>query len=188
MPSSRRSRRIRVLLLLGAVLALAFPLRGQEASLEYQVKAVYLLNFTRYVDWPPHARPASNNPIYICILGRDPFGNDLDAAVQGKRTQGHPIAVRRVTSVQDAAGCHIVFQTQSEWRSQRETVLSLTERGILTVGDSEQFAREGGVIGFVISNETVRFVVNLRARERAGLTISSRMLSLATDLYEPDRR
>lgn len=167
---------------------LASRVRAQDnATLEYQVKAAYLLNFTRYVDWPAHVMPASNSPIYICILGRDPFGPDLDAAVKGKSSQGHPIAVRRIISAQDASGCHVVFQTHAEWRSRRTTILSLTEQGILTVGDSEQFAREGGVIGFVISNETVRFVVNLQARERAGLRISSRMLALATALYETER-
>ncbi len=173
--------------LLVAILVGAPGLAAQDRTpLEYQVKAAYLLNFTRYVQWPAHLAPSESLPVSICVLGQDPFGPDLDAAVLGKTSHGHPVLVRRVDSVQGASGCHIVFVTRETWRDRRETILTLTSRGVLTVGDSEEFARGGGVIGFVLTNETVRFVVNLKARERSGLVISSRVLALATGLFEAD--
>jgi hypothetical protein len=176
-------------LLVAGVLSLPFSSRAQgqteAASLEYQVKAAYLLNFTRYVEWPGRTLPP-DTPLEICVLGDDPFGSALDQAIRGRRTQGREIAIRRIQSEQNAQACHLVFLTDESWGRRRDAVGSLTRRGILTVGDSDQFVRSGGVIGFVISNETVRFSINLSAMERSGLKISSRMLSLALQLHETE--
>lgn len=152
-------------------------------SLEYQVKAAYLLNFTRYVDWPPDSSGAPGGPMTICVLGRDPFGSVLDATVQGKVTHGRPLLVRRIRSPRNASTCHLVFVSRETWQDQRELLERLSTKGLLTVGETDEFAQEGGVIGFVIQDETVRFVVNAEARDRAGLRISSRMLSLAAAVY-----
>ena len=152
-------------------------------SLEYQVKAAYLLNFTRYVEWPSQAFEAPTDPVKVCVLGQDPFGAVLDATMLGKTAQGRPLAVRRVRSSADAAGCHLVFISRDTWRTLRELPRALRSTGRLTVGESDQFAQAGGVIGFVIQQEAVRFVVNAEARDRAGLRISSRMLSLAAAVY-----
>jgi YfiR/HmsC-like len=156
---------------------------SRGASLEYQVKAAYLLNFTRYVDWPSQVFQAPTDPVRVCVLGQDPFGVVLDATMQGKTTQGRPLAVRRVRSSSGAAGCHLVFISRKTWRTLRELPRALRSAGRLTVGESEEFAQAGGVIGFVIRDEAVRFVVNAEARDRAGLRISSRMLSLAAAVY-----
>lgn len=152
-------------------------------SLEYQVKAAYLLNFTRYVEWPSEAFEATGSPVMICVLGRDPFGSVLDATVLGRTTQGRPVSVRRIKSASEAEGCHIVFVSRDTWRGQMDLTRALRALGVLTVGESDEFAQAGGVIGFVLQNETVRFVVNAAARDRAGLRISSRMLSLAAAVY-----
>ena len=161
---------------------------SRGASLEYQVKAAYLLNFTRYVDWPSQVFQAPTDPVRVCVLGQDPFGVVLDATMQGKTTQGRPLAVRRVRSSSDAAGCHLVFISRETWRTLRELPRTLRSAGRLTVGESEEFAQAGGVIGFVIRDEAVRFVVNAEARDRAGLRISSRMLSLAAAVYGQEAR
>jgi hypothetical protein len=176
-----------------ALLFVGFLALGESArasaqaagSLEYQVKAAYLLNFTRYVEWPGRSLPATA-PLELCILGDDPFGETLDQAIRGRRSQGRTVTVRRVESDEGAFGCHLVFVTDESWNQRRSLVASLTSRGILTVGNSDQFGREGGVIGFVISNETVRFVINLKAMEHSGLRISSRMLSLAMQLHQTE--
>jgi hypothetical protein len=157
--------------------------RPGGASLEYQVKAAYLLNFTRYVEWPSQAFEAPGVPVTICVLGRDPFGTLLDATVTGRTTQGRSVGVRRIRTTAQTAGCHLVFISRETWRNQRDLPRKLHSLGLLTVGESDEFAQEGGVIGFVIQNETVRFVVNAEARDRAGLRISSRMLSLAAAVY-----
>jgi YfiR/HmsC-like len=154
-----------------------------EASLEYQVKAAYLLNFTRYVEWPSAALDAPDVPMRICVLGRDPFGPVLDATVQGKVSQGRSLTVTRIQSPREASACHVVFVSRETWREQRVLLQSLRTEGLLTVGETEEFAQEGGVISFVILEEAVRFVVNAEARDRAGLRISSRMLSLAAAVY-----
>ncbi len=151
--------------------------------LEYQVKAAYLLNFTRYVEWPPQAFEAPTDSVRVCVLGQDPFGVVLDATLKGKTTQGRPLAVRRVRSSGQAAGCHLVFISRETWRVLGELPRTLRSPGRLTVGESDEFAQVGGVIGFVIQDEAVRFVVNTDARDRAGLRISSRMLSLAAAVY-----
>jgi hypothetical protein len=151
-----------------------------DESLEYRVKAAYLLNFTRYVEWPEFG---PDNTLTICVLGTDPFGRILDATVAGRTAQGRPLEVRRVQTASGAAGCEVVFVSQETWTRNPGTLKTLQNAGRLTVGESEQFARGGGVIGFVILDETVRFVVNDEARHRAGLRISSRMLSLAAAIY-----
>ena len=153
------------------------------ASLEYQVKAAYLLNFTRYVEWPSEAFEAPGSPVMICVLGRDPFGSVLDATVLGRTTQGRSVHVRRIKSASGAESCHIVFVSRDTWRNRADLPRVLRGLGVLTVGESDEFAQAGGVIGFVLQNETVRFVVNAEARDRAGLRISSRMLSLAAAVY-----
>ncbi|HEX2250524.1 MAG TPA: YfiR family protein [Gemmatimonadales bacterium] len=152
-------------------------------SLEYQVKAAYLLNFTRYVDWPSEVFDAPAAPMTICVLGQDPFGPVLDATVKGKVSHGRSLTVRRIQSSREASGCHVVFVSRETWRSHRELLESLRSKGLLTVGETDEFAQKGGVIGFIIQEETVRFVVNTDARDRAGLRISSRMLSLAAAVY-----
>lgn len=156
---------------------------GSDESLEYRVKAAYLLNFTRYVEWPPPSGPAPDSRLSICVMGTDPFGRILDATVAGRTVQGRPLEVRRVHTATEAIGCEVVFISGDAWRRNPASLKALGNAGSLTVGESEQFARGGGVIGFVIVDETVRFVVNDEARDRAGLRISSRMLSLAAAIY-----
>ena len=198
-PGRRSSRQARARLGLASLMAstLSLALAGllwsqarvptrtapDGSSLEYQVKAAYLLNFTRYVDWPTGAFEAPGVPMTICVLGRDPFGSVLDATVRGKVTQGRPLSVRRIQTARGASACHLVFVSQETWRNRGELLDSLRTKGLLTVGESDQFAQQGGVIGFVIQDETVRFVVNADARDQAGLRISSRMLSLAAAVY-----
>ena len=157
--------------------------RALESSLEYQVKAAYLLNFIRYVEWPAQSFEAPEAPMSICVLGQDPFGRVLDATVLGRTTHGRPLTIRRVRSDSEAASCHLVFISRETWRTQRDLLRTLRTLGVLTVGESPEFAQQGGVIGFTIQDETVRFVVNAKARDRAGLRISSRMLSLAAAVY-----
>jgi hypothetical protein len=147
---------------------------------EYQVKAAFLLNFARYVDWPPDSFGSPSDPIAICILGQDPMGRLLDDAVGGKTVESHSLTVRRIAQIREAAACHIVFVAASP-KISREALASLSMPGVLTVGESEGFARQGGIIGFRVEDERhIRFDVNLDAAREAHLRISSHLLSLAT--------
>jgi hypothetical protein len=114
------------------------------ASLEYQVKAAYLLNFTRYVEWPSEALDAPDAPMSICVLGRDPFGPVLDATVQGKVSQGRSLTVTRIRSPREASACHLVFVSRETWREQRALLESIRTKGLLTVGETDEFAQKGG--------------------------------------------
>ncbi len=173
--------------LAGSVLSqISLPAVGtSDESLEYRVKAAYLLNFTRYVEWPEHFA-AADSTLNICVLGTDPFGRVLDATVAGRTAHGRPLRVRRIRAAAESPGCEVVFVSRQTWQRTPQSLKALGQMGSLTVGESEEFARGGGVIGFVILDETVRFVVNDEARDRAGLRISSRMLSLAAAIYGRD--
>ena len=152
---------------------------------EYEVKAAYLLNFTRYVEWPADAFASAQAPIVIGVLGENPFGTLLEQTMAGRTSQGRRIEVLELEGVADAAACHAVFLSRGEWSPRPEVIGQLTQRGLLTIGEGEEFTRRGGVLGFVPVGQTVRFAVNLEASRRAGLRVSSRMLALAVRVYEP---
>lgn len=175
-PGSRTRRRRPVVAALLSAGLLAIGALAQGAP-EYEVKAAFLLNFTKFVDWPAAAFTAPNAPLTICVLGRDPFGRVLDQIVQGEAVDGHKLEVRRITEAPPAGSCQVVFVNPSE--EDLTKLLSGFRAGVLTVGEGETFVRRGGVIGFVIENRRVRFDINRSAAERAGLRLSSRLLSVA---------
>jgi hypothetical protein len=146
---------------------------------EYEVQAAYLSNFGRFVEWP--ARPAANekDPFYVCVLGQDPFGSLLDAALKGETIGGAPMAARRVASAADAANCRIVFVNSTKDSELKGILATLRNSRALTVSDTFDFTRQGGMIQFVLEGNRVRFEINLAAAQRAGLTLSSQLLKVA---------
>jgi hypothetical protein len=157
------------------VLALPLWLVGAEAPppLEYQVKAAFLLNFTKFIDWP---QSEASSPFGICIVGDDPFGLVLDQMVEGETFQGRKLAVQRVRRPPPSS-CQLVFAGKSE--KDIDGLLSSLGPGVLTVGEGNGFLRAGGMIGFVIDKGKVRFDINNSASARAGLRLSSKLLSVA---------
>jgi hypothetical protein len=146
---------------------------------EYQVKAVFLLNFAQFVDWPPHAVPDARAPLIIGILGDDPFGEVLDAIVRGERVATRPFEIRRYRRVEDVRRCDILFISQSERNRLEDILARLKDRPILTVSDGQDFARRGGMIHFVTDKNRIRLSINLRAAQAANLAISSKLLRVA---------
>jgi len=146
---------------------------------QYQVKAAYLLNFGKFVEWPAKPGTASDEPFHICVLGKDPFGTSLDAALAGETINRAPLAARRIAKPQDAAACRILFISTSEQESLKSVLQSLEKIPVLTVSDIAQFVRQGGMIQFVFSGNRVRFDVNLVAARAAGLNLSSELLKVA---------
>ena len=146
---------------------------------EYQVKAVFLLNFAQFVDWPPEAVPDSQAPLIIGILGGDPFGDFLDATVRGEHRGARPFVVRRYPRVDDVTRCDILFISRSAGDPPEEIVARLKNRPILTVSDAEGFAERGGMIRFVTDRSRIRLQINPAAAEAAHLTISSKLLRVA---------
>jgi hypothetical protein len=150
-------------------------LYAADPPLEYQVKAAFLLNFAKFVEWPANAFAAPDAPITICILGDDPFGGVLDQIVEGESIDGRKIAVRRMKRPSASQACQILFVSKSE----KAFSTSELGPGVLTVGEGEGFLAHGGVIAFVIEDRRVRFDVGKSAAEKAGLKLSSKLLRVA---------
>jgi YfiR/HmsC-like len=167
----------RAAVLVAALLALAAaPGRAQAPPTEYQVKAVFLFNFSQFVDWPAAAFADGRSPLVIGVLGDDPFGATLDEIVSGETVNGRPLAVRRYKSVDQVDACHILFIDRSQTEQLDTVITALKERSVLTVGDFEGFTRHGGIIRFVTVGNKIRLRVNLAAAQQAKLTISSKLL------------
>lgn len=152
----------------------------QSRPEEYQVKAVYLYNFGRFVEWP--AVSSTNVPFTICILGHDPFGAVLDDTLSGEAIGNLKLVAKRISNLRDAASCRILFISSSESARTREILAHLEKSPVLTVSDTPGFTTSGGMIQFVLKENKVRFEVNLASAEKAGLSFSSQLLKVATDI------
>ncbi|MGC1685023.1 MAG: YfiR family protein [Candidatus Acidiferrales bacterium] len=147
------------------------------------MKAVYLYNFGKFVDWPTANPTASKDDLFqICVLGRDPFGPYLDSILAGETIQNRKLAARRIANSREAANCRILFISNSEAPRIKVILNSVDKSGVLTVSDTPGFTADGGMIQFVLTENKVRFEVNLVAAERSGLTLSSQLLKVATQV------
>lgn len=146
---------------------------------EYQIKAAFLQNLAKFIDWPPDTFADPRDPFVICVLGQDPFREELDMAVKGRTVNNRQYLVKRVSKVQDIANCQIVFVSASEKKHLEPILARLTSIGILTVGDTDGFIRSGGIINFVVDEGRIRCEINAEAAERARLKISSKLLGVA---------
>jgi hypothetical protein len=146
---------------------------------EYKLKAAMLYNLTLFVEWPGSAYPDRRSPIFLCILGQDPFGSSLTSTIPRETNNGRPVLIRHLQSDKETRGCHILYISSSERKTAARIFSTLDGSGILTVGEMTQFAARGGMIQFSLEDQHVRFDINLDAASRAGLKISSKLLALA---------
>jgi hypothetical protein len=153
------------------------PCIAADTSLEYGVKAAFLLNFTKFVEWPSGAFEDARSPIEICVLGTDRFGGALDEVVRGETINGRRLVTRRITQPAAGKGCQVLF-IDSEVKDPAR-ILSGMPHNVLTVGEGDRFIREGGMIAFVIDNRRVRFDINQTAAENADLKLSAKLLMVA---------
>ncbi|HET6969756.1 MAG TPA: YfiR family protein [Phenylobacterium sp.] len=163
-----------------ALTAMPLPSRAQDRSLEYAVKAAYLYKFAPFVEWPPRAFTSPAAPLQLCVLGADPFGSSLELAVNGQRVGGRPVAVRRLQRVDVASGCHILFVGDSRAQSALDAIKAVRGSPTLTVADGGSDI--GAIIRFVVRDNRVRFDIDTAAAAANGVTISSKLLSLAMSL------
>ena len=168
----------RKLLLLIACLSIGLQPAPGESSLEYQVKAVCVLNAARFVSWPSSAFPDAQAPLVIGILGDNPFGSALHEVVNGATVRHRRLVVRRV-GLADARECHILFVSRSERERVPAILDSLREASVLTISELEGFVRDGGIIGLALHQGKIRFEVNHEVATRAQLKIDSQFLLLA---------
>jgi len=179
----RRVRQELVALALSWILAVIPTLQAQKSSpTEYQVKAAYLYNFGRFIEWPNKGTASSGRPFTICVLGLDPFGQSLSATLAGQTINGTNAVAAQISKPQEAVNCRILFISSSEDRQLKQILGVLEGASVLTVSDLPQFSQRGGMVQFVLDGNKVRFEVNLTPVERAHLTLSSQLLKVAANL------
>jgi hypothetical protein len=181
-PARCASARRRAWVLAAALLLLSFTspsVRAQSHPTEFQVKAAYLYNFGKFVRWPAASNPGTA-AFEICVLGKDPFAAVLETTVAGESIDRKGITVKRVSNLQEPSQCNILFISSSE-ETRLKAILAATQHlSILTVSDIPRFAERGGVIGFVVQEDKIRFEVNLGAAEQSHLALSSELLKVAS--------
>jgi hypothetical protein len=177
---------ILLFVVLMSALAIPAPLAwGQsDGTTGYEVKTAFLFNFAKFIEWPASSFATLQSPFTICVLGQDPFGNVLDATLQGKVIQDRPLAVRRLKDKSEARSCQIVFVSTSESPHVADIVGTVQGTNVLLVGEANGFAASGGTIEFILEDSHVRFAINTDAANRSGLKFSSKLLALAKLVHD----
>jgi hypothetical protein len=174
-PSLRRF----LALSLAAILALGVSQPSWAVTEEeYSLKAAFLYHFGQFVEWP---EKPSTKPFVIGILGKDPFGKNIDA-LETESLHGRRVEIRRLSRIEEASNCHIVYISSSEARRIPQILSQLRGQGVLTISDVSGFVKEGGMIHLLTEQNKIRFAINKKSADLAGLKISSQLLSLATNV------
>lgn len=168
--------------LLGVMIFFAASVHASNEEVELQIKAAYLLNFARFVDWPRPAGEASE-PVVIAVFGQDAIAGALETTVQGKTIKGHPIKIRQFASLEQIDRCDILFFPRSEAKKSPPVLAGLSGKPILTVGESNGFLEQGGMVEFRVIDDSLRFSINVGAADRSGLKIRSELLSVAYSIF-----
>ena len=153
-------------------------------SVEYQVKAAFLYNFVKFVDWPPDAFQSEKSPITLCVFRYDPFGSALDEVIAGQTLNNRRLLVQQINKLPDLKACQLVFVSDREDKHLPEILDSLEGASALVVGEGEDFAEHSGGIQFFLENKRLRFAVNVDAIQRARLKLSSKLLALARIVHD----
>lgn len=178
-----------IITIASSVVFVVSPSQGQQPiASEVRVKAAYLYNFGKFVEWPQSNMTEQDQSFEICVLGADPFGPTLDAALARGSIDGKNVAAKRISKPQDIDSCRILFISASEEGHLKEVLATLDKASVLTVSDIPRFSQRGGMIGFILDGNRVRFDVNLASAQSARLTLSSELLKVATNVRkDPDR-
>lgn len=180
--TQKRAIRIKPVARVAACFVLCFfglSAQGQNVS-EYEVKAIYLYNFSRFIQWPEGAT-SGDDSFSICVLGQDPFGPALNATLDNKAVQGKNVKIRRIADLQDSIGCRVLFISASEQKRLTQILSQLIGMSVLTVSDMPKFRERGGMVQFIWERDKVRFEVNLPSTRRAGLVLSADLLKVAAN-------
>jgi hypothetical protein len=169
------------LFLLGLLLLRAGGLAdAQEDSqpTEYQIKAAFIFNFAKFVEWPAAAFAKASSPMVVGVLGENPFHDALEKTIRNKTVDEHPVIIMQFRSATDATNCHILFISSSEKARLPQILKQLNGSSVLTVGEMPGFIEAGGMINFVLEGTKIRFQINNDAANSVGLKISSKLLNL----------
>ena len=153
---------------------------AEPSTDEYRVKGAFLLNFARFVDWPPRAFKSPADPISICILGTNPFRRRCwSRPLTRSLVENRGVAVRQIAEPQQAGHCHMAFVSVAERKRSHALLDAVRGGNVLTVGEFDGFISGGGVIDFSVEESKIRIEISTAAADRAGLHISAKLLSLA---------
>lgn len=169
---------------LGAVLGhllLILRLSADEspAQLEYKVKAGYLFNFAKFIQWPDGALATPETPFVIGVLGDGEVTSVIQAVLEGKKVDRHPVQVRGLTADEAAKVCHLLFVSRAADKTPEEVRRVLGAAPVLLVGETDRFAERGGLLGFIREEERIRFQLHLDRATAAGFKVSSKLSNVA---------
>ncbi len=172
---------VRLFLILSVWTGLSFGqfTQGKSPSPEYLVKAAFLYNFAKFVEWPAEAFVDDQTSIILCILGKDPFGDALDT-IKNKIVRGRKLVIKRLRESKELEKCHILFISQSEKQGLAKVFETIKDWHVLTIGDMENFAQRGGIINLITVKNKIHFEINIDVAQHSDLKISSQLLKLAT--------
>lgn len=182
-PCERLRTSVRMCALLFLILLISgtpHSVRAQSNAEEYQVKAAFLFHFAQLVDWPAGGLNTADRSLNLCIFDDEPHRQELQAVIEGKPVGARVLHLRLLGHAQEAQGCNLLFLSRDELRRQTTILKALRGLPILTVGESPDFLSDGGMIRFHLDEEKIRFDINLEAADSSHLTISSRLLLLAS--------
>jgi hypothetical protein len=162
------------------IVGVGIPADAQEDSqpTEYQIKAAFIFNFAKFVEWPTTAFPKPSSPIIVGVLGENPFNDALEKIIKNKKVDEHPVIIMQFRAASEATNCHILFISSSEKLRLPQVLKQLNGRSVLTVGETPGFTEAGGMINFVLEGTKIRFQINNDAANGAGLKISAKLLGL----------
>jgi preprotein translocase subunit Sec61beta len=152
---------------------------AEPAAGEYEVKAAFLLNFARLVEWPEDAFSDARSSFSVGLLGTASASEQIQQFLEGKYIGSHTVHARQMKSADEAAGFHMIFVSASSGVKAGEVAAAIGGGSVLLVGESKGFATRGGAINFFTDGNKIRFEINPRAAEVAGLRVSSRLLRVA---------
>ena len=161
-----------------AVALAAVSMAAQSLSAP-DMKAIYLLNFARFVDWPPETLPAGS-PVIMCIVNDSAVATALEQTTSARAVNGHPLSVVRLGLRATLPKCHVLYLAALEHDGPLDMIAALQGRLVLTVSDAPRFARNGGMVELFVEGGKLRIVANVDALQRANVRLSSRVLTLAT--------
>ncbi len=180
-PAGRKTGKRASRWLVVATAAAMLPVGAEDPSrgaLEYQIKATFLFTIAKFVDWPPE-KLEENKPILVGIYGKDPFGATLDQVLQGKTVNGRPLVIQRLAGLEQVRQCHILFISSAEKKRLAQILSAVGDGGVMTVGEIANFAEQGGMVNFVLKENSVGLEINVSAAGRARINFSSKLLRLA---------
>ena len=157
------------------------------ASREYQLKAIFLYNFSQFVTWPAATFSSEEAPMVIGIVGTDPFGSYLEEAIAGEKMNGHPLTIERYSSIEEIGACQILFVNLADPVKREQAIAAVSEKSVLTVSNAPGFLQEGGMIRFFTRQGKLKLEVNLETTKAANLEISSKLLRLV-EIFKPNNK